>query len=318
MTRVRDTRFRPLAGERAPWGGRRRASRLLLLSLLGPLVAAGCSVQQLATRATAGLLIDGQAALNAETDLELAAASAAASLTLVEGVLRRSPDRVDLRLVAAQGYVGYALAFVERTDPERAVDLYRRGRGHALHAWRVQARRARLPAPEQSLWFDLDALESYLAALGTSYVPVVYWTAQGWGGMINNRRHDPELLADLPTIMALARFVVRHDPGYGFAGAHTLLGGLSASVPRGMGGVPDAGRDHFERALALTEGRFLMNHVLYAATYAVQVQDRALFDALLATVRGADPDLLPEQRLANAVARRRAQELGAAAAELFE
>ncbi len=297
---------------------RLRFPEVVLLALAVPLFTAGCSMQQLATRATADLLFDGMAALNAETDLELAEASAAASLTLVEGVLRRSPDRIELRLLAAEAYVGYALAFVEQTAPQRAADLYRRGRDHARHAWRVQARGDRLPEPEDTLWFDLDALEGHLAQLDARYVPVVFRTAQGWGGMVNNRRSDPELLADLPAIAALAEFVVRHDPGYGFAGAHALLGALEASTPAALGGTPDAGRAHFERALELTGERFLMHHVLYAATYAVAVQERALFDALLTTVRAADPDLLPEQRLPNAVARRRAQALAAAAGDLFE
>lgn len=287
--------------------------------LAGLLVLAlpGCSVQRLAARASAGLVSDSFAAVNAEGDLELAEGGAAAGLPLLEGVLRGDPDAVDVRILAAEAYSGYALAFVEEADPERAVGLYRRARGHALHAWRVAARNGGVAEPGERLWFNLDALERYLAGLDARFVPAVYWTAQGWGGMIKNRPGDPELLADVPALQALARFVLRHDPGFGYAGAHVLLGALSGSQPALLGGAETA-RGHFEAALQLTGRRFLMTHVLYAATYAVQVQDRELFRRLLDEVLTSDLDLLPERRLANTVAQQRAERLAHSVDGLFE
>lgn len=302
-------------------GASRRArlvlARLVLAGLFVVLALPGCSVQRLAARASAGLVSDSFAAVNAEHDLQLAEGGAAAGLPLLEGVLRGDPDAVDVRLLAAEAYAGYALAFVEQDDPERAVGLYRRARDHALHAWRVAARRGGAAEPAAGLWFDLDALDRYLAGLGPRFVPAVYWTAQGWGGMVKNRPGDPELLADVPVLQALARFVLRHDAGFGYAGAHVLLGALSGSMPAILGGAAQA-RDHFEAALNLTGRRFLMTHVLYAATYAVQVQDRTLFLNLLDEVRDADLDVLPERRLANTVAQRRAGRLAHSVDELFQ
>ena len=303
----------------APAGRSVRASLyggLVVAGLLVVLALSGCSVQRLAARASAGLVADSFAAVNAEHDLQLAEGGAAAGLPLLEGVLRGDPDAVGVRLLAAEAYSGYALAFVEQDDPERAVDLYRRAREHALHAWRVAARQGGVAPPADGLWFDLDALERYLAGLDPRFVPAVYWTAQGWGGMVKNRPGDPDLLADVPVLQALARFVLRHDPGFGHAGAHVLLGALSGSLPAVLGSAAQA-RDHFEAALDLTGRRFLMTHVLYAATYAVQVQDRALFLELLGEVREADLDLLPERRLANAVAQQRAGSLARRVDELF-
>ena len=309
----------PTAG--AVRGARRAAvglaGRLVILVILVMPVVAGCSVQRLAARASAGLVADSFAAVNAEYDLELAEGGAAAGLPLLEGVLRGDPDAVDVRLLAAEAYAGYALAFVEQDDPARAVGLYRRARDHALHAWRVAARQRGIAEPADGLWFDLDALDRYLAALEPRFVPAVYWTAQGWGGMVKNRPGDPELVADVPVLQALGRFVLRHDPAFGHAGAHVLLGALSGSMPAILGGAP-AAREHFEAALSLTGRRFLMTHVLYAATYAVQVQDRVLFERLLDEVRGADLDILPERRLANAVAQQRAGRLARAVDELFQ
>lgn len=303
--------------ERWPPPRRSRQYGLIVAGLLALLAVPGCSVQRLAARASAGLVADSFAAVNAEPDLELAEAGAAASLPLLEGVLRGDPDAIDVRLIAAEAYVGYALAFVEQDDPPRAADLYRRARDHARHAWRVEADHSGAPGPHATLWYDLDALDEYLGRLDARFVPMVYWTAQGWGGMIKNRPSDPELVADVPAVEALARFVLRHDPGFGYAGAHALLGAVAGSLPVFLGGAATA-RDHFEAAIDLTDRRFLMHHVLYASTYAVQVQDRALFLRLLDEVRTAELDLLPERRLVNTVAQRRAERLAGSVDDRFE
>jgi hypothetical protein len=116
----------------------------------------------------------------------------------------------------------------------------------------------------------------------------------------------------------MMEFVLQHDPAYYYAGAHLYFGSIHGSIPVVMGGKPDVAKHHFEQCLALTEGKFLLAHVYYAKTYAVQVQERELFDALLKTVEAAPLDLLPEARLANAVAKRKAAQLRAQEHELFK
>jgi hypothetical protein len=62
----------------------------------------------------------------------------------------------------------------------------------------------------------------------------------------------------------------------------------------------------FEEALAKTERKNLMVQLNYAAKYACIKGDRGLYEKLLNEVLAAeDPD--PEQRLPNAVAKRRAK-----------
>ncbi|MEE8269532.1 MAG: TRAP transporter TatT component family protein, partial [Nitrospinaceae bacterium] len=63
--------------------------------------------------------------------------------------------------------------------------------------------------------------------------------------------------------------------------------------------------------------KFLMAKVIYAKTYAVQMQDRDLFKKLLNAVLDARSDILPEQQLANAVAKQKAQKLLESADDLF-
>jgi hypothetical protein len=60
-----------------------------------------------------------------------------------------------------------------------------------------------------------------------------------------------------------------------------------------------------------------MTYVLYAKTYAVETQNEALFQDLLNRVVSSSVDVLPEQRLANAVAKKRARELLAGKDQYF-
>jgi hypothetical protein len=60
-----------------------------------------------------------------------------------------------------------------------------------------------------------------------------------------------------------------------------------------------------------------MTHVYYARTYAVQTQDEALFEELLTTVEKTPLEILPDYRLANAVAKEKAKLLLARKSDLF-
>jgi len=57
-----------------------------------------------------------------------------------------------------------------------------------------------------------------------------------------------------------------------------------------MGGKPEIGREHFERAIALSKGKNLLCKVLFAKQYARLVFDRELHDRLLEDVLAADPE----------------------------
>jgi len=107
------------------------------------------------------------------------------------------------------------------------------------------------------------------------------------------------------------------DASYHFAGPHLFFGVFYGGRPKILGGNPDKSRQHFEMCLKLTERKYLITQLLYAKIYAVQIQDRELFKKLLSEVLAAPVDILPEQRLANAVAKMKAQTLLESADDLF-
>ncbi|WP_242341500.1 TRAP transporter TatT component family protein, partial [Anaeromyxobacter sp. SG66] len=94
------------------------------------------------------------------------------------------------------------------------------------------------------------------------------------------------------------------------------LGAWGAALPVAAGGGAAAARAHFERARQLAPDD-LLGRVAEAETYAVLVQDAALFDKLLAEVVGSDPARDPDRAPENAIAQRRAAELRERRARLF-
>ncbi|MFQ5445275.1 MAG: TRAP transporter TatT component family protein, partial [Nitrospinales bacterium] len=84
-----------------------------------------------------------------------------------------------------------------------------------------------------------------------------------------------------------------------------------------LGGNPEKSLHHFQEHQKLMENKFLMSYFLQAKTYAVQIQDRELFEKLLKKVLETPSDVLPEQRLANEVAKMKAEKLLERADDLF-
>ena len=110
--------------------------------------------------------------------------------------------------------------------------------------------------------------------------------------------------------------VVELDETYEYGSAHLYLGVMTTLLPPTLGGKPEEGRAHFERAIVLSQGRDLMAKVEYARRYARLVFDRALHDRLLNEVLQA-PVTAPGLTLRNTLAQRAARDLLKSADKYF-
>ena len=284
--------------------------KTLIACALAALLLSGC-IQQIAVSTVGGIVDDGFEGFTEEADLEFARDALPGNLKLIDVLLKSEPDNERLLRLASQGYNSYALAFLEDSDPERARAFYLRGRDHALKILRTDERIAK------ALSAHPDELRAVLTATPASMVPAAFWAAFGWGSYIYLSLDNTDALADLPRAEALMQFVADNDSAYYYAGADLFLGMLYGSRSKMLGGDPAKSRMHFERALRITDRKFLMAQLYYARSYATQNLDEELFDTLLAEVENASLEILPENRLANAVAKRKAALLKAKKPELF-
>jgi hypothetical protein len=283
----------------------------ILTILLAATLFSGC-IQKIAIGSIGAIMDNGFEVLNEEQDLRLAQTAVESNLKLLESVLRSDPGNERFLLLASIGYSSYALGFVEDDSLPRAAALYLRGKEFGVRI--LSARRALASSLAVG---SADDVRRELAGLSKDDVPAVFWTATGWGSFIAASLTDPSALADLPKVEAMMRFVLEKDPDYFYSGSNFFLGTLYGSRPRILGGDPDVSRKHFDECLRRTGGKFLMAYVYMARSNAVQTQDRELFDRCLAAVDTTSLDVLPEARLSNAIAKRKAALLRAKADELF-
>jgi len=271
----------------------------------------GCSTGQLVARGAAPLIDHGMAAMNRETDLELARASIPANLKMIEALLLADPGNATYRVQAAMGFYGYALGFVESDDGDRAAALYARARDHALAALE------RAGVAQATLTGDAAELERALAKLDVRAVPALFWTASTWGKWIELQLDDPARLAELPRVEALMQRVLALDETYYYGGAHVFFGAYYGGRAPMFGGDFTRAARHFDRAAELGQNRLQLVEVYRARYLLRQMGEREAFHATLGRVLDAPAGSDPELNLANALAKKQAADLLAQEEDLF-
>ena len=286
---------------------------LIVFPLLFSLSGWSCGVvNAIAVNATTSIVDNGLQSIFEESDLDLAERSIPANLTLLEALYRSKHNDDDhLAFLLLEGYTGYTLGFVEDSDADRAKKLYARARQYGFD---ILSKHAAFAAAVNG---DNDAFARSLDSFGSDDVPVIFWTANAWGNLINLSIADPAVIGDLPKVNAMMDFVLKHDEQYFYGGAHLYFGTILGTTPKSLGGKPDSAKYHFDRCLKIGEGKFLLPYVYMAKSYCVQVQDKELFLQSLHTVDTTSIDVLPEQRLVNAIAKRKAKALEQKADDLF-
>ena len=294
-----------------------RSGYEILFIYLLCLVVVGCSMTKMTANQTASIFVKAAPAYDRESDLELAERATLSNLKMLEGILEVAPDNADLLLLTSSSFSRYAFGFIEdkieianeQNDIEgkkrlvnRAVDFYERGKAYGL---RLLAQ-SRKQFPE-SVNQDMEKFSAELGKLEKKHAPALFWTANAWGSIINLQQHKPERLIELPRVELMMQRVLELDESVFFGGAHLFYGIYYGSRPKFFGGDPEKAKQHLERAVEISNGRYLMAKFLLVKYYAAPNKDRELFENTLQEIISAPPDLFPEQRLANELAKRRAE-----------
>ena len=134
----------------------------------------------------------------------------------------------------------------------------------------------------------------------------MYTAGIAWASWIQVNSDDWDAIAELPRIRVIMERLIELDETFDNGGPHLYMGGLDTFLPAAMGGKPEEGRKHFERAIEIAGGKYLLTKVIYAQQYARLVFDKELHDRLLNEVLEAD-SLSPGMTLTNTVAKNRAR-----------
>lgn len=273
--------------------------RIFLVSLL----FTACSVERLAIKSSTAIFRNTVLALNEEEDPDFAEKAVVSQLKMLEGMIKTDPHNHDLLLFAARGFCSYAFSFIEDHDRERAKIFYRRGLHYGMQVLTTDKSKA------EAFQNSGEKLDKALSNIGRKNLPHLFWATYCWGSLINLSRNSPDTLIALPKVKQMMERVLQLDESYFYGAAHLFFGVLYGSLPPMLGGKPEKAKYHFESALRISHEKFLQAFILYAKSYAIQVQDKKLFKRLLKKVIDSPPDILPSQRLANKLAKIKAEKL---------
>lgn len=274
-----------------------------LCTLLTVLTLWGCSLQKLALKTTSGLFAYGIEALYSEPDLQIAEIAVASNLKLLEGFYLADPKNQTILSLLTQGFASYSLAFLEEQQPQRASLFYLRARDYGLK-WLAHSRAFKGGVPKR----EAD-IRVRLPLLKKKDVPALFWTAFAWAGWVNLNRDNPQAVFDLSIVKAMMDRVLELDEGFFFGSAHLFWGSIYGSIPKMLGGDPEKAKEHFEKAMNLTDRKFLVALVYYAQYYAAPTLNEELFNQLLQQVADAPQDIMPGYELMTSFAKLRARHL---------
>lgn len=249
--------------------------------------------------------------VNRNADVDMVRDAMPASLLQMDGFVELAPDNVDLLVNAAEAYSGYAFAFIEDTDRERAKKLYARAKEYAFRALVQNEDFA------EAMDKPLEEFEESLKTFEKEDVRTLFFATNSWLKWISLNLDDPETLMDIPRAEAMMFRTLELDGDFMYGSPHAMVGAYHAARSKALGGQPEKAKEHFDIAFEKSERKYLVFHLLYARFYAVQIQDRDLFEKTLQEVINAPENLMPERNLANAVAKRKAETLLSQAEEYF-
>jgi predicted anti-sigma-YlaC factor YlaD len=178
--------------------------------------------------------------------------------------------------------------------------MYLRGRDYCLRSLEVG-----YPGIAQRLH---DDPQKAVAVLQKKDVPAMYWTSASWGKAVSISLDRPALAGDFPIVQALIRRALALDEAYHAGAIHEVMITIE-SLPAEMGGDPARARQHYARALTLSQGNSAGAHVSYATGVLLPEQNEQGFVGLLNKALAVDVDREPRLRLANLLAQQYARYL---------
>lgn len=293
--------------------------RALIVILGASLALAGCSFQKMAVDIAGDALAGGGGAYATDDDPELIFAALPFGLKTYESLLEVSPEHPGLLMSAAKGFTVYAYMIQNKADRlderDRAQARYLRARARKLYLrgrdYGLRGLEAAYPGFTEQL---LDDRAAGLARVGVADAGFLYWTGAAWAGALSAAKDDLDLIVELPVAGDLVLRVVELDAAFERGAAYEFLISYEAGRPGGDWAVA---REHYDRALAASGGLRASIYLALAEAVSVGEQNLSEFHSLIEAALAVDPDRVPEDRLANTIARERAEWLRGRAPALF-
>lgn len=294
------------------------------LSLLALSILTACSARQIAIDNLGDALAESGTTFASDDDPDLVGDAIPFSLKLIESLLAESPRHEGLLLAASRGFTQYSYGWVHQRGDELADEDYFASEYELQRAKRLYLRASRygmrlLDVRHPGLTSNIRlAPRDALQQTDEADVPALYWTATSLGLAISLSKDDPLVIADLPLVEAMIDRALALDESFDDGAIHSFL--ITFEQHRAGARPADAerrAREHFERAVALSNGALASPFLALAESVSLPGQDRTEFERLIDQALSIDADAHPEWRLQNLLTQRRARWLLSNVDDLF-
>jgi hypothetical protein len=254
---------------------------------------------------------EASSVINTLHDFEIAREAAYGGMGQLEGLHLLVPDNKDGLLLLLKAWSGIAFAFMD-DEREEALD-HKDEQMAAYHEARARAgfKRARFYG-EELLGLDADGFKGAQRNADTLRAWVtanfndkedaepLLWLAFSIVGRVAFDLDNPETVAELWIGVELLEHVVKLDPEIENGTAYTMLGAAHAGLQQWAEAKSD-----FDNSLRVGKGKLVTAQLTMAVRYYCPKRDKKNYFAALDAVLAAGD--LPEQRLSNVLAKRRAR-----------
>lgn len=221
-------------------------------------------------------------AITNNDDLATVKAGAPAYLLMLDSFIEGDPEDSNMLLSASQLYSAYASVFVK--DELRAKRLTQKSLDFALQANCLSMQeRCNLKT------IDFKKFEKIIEQFEVQHIEYLFTLGSSWAGWIQSRGGDWNAAADLARITKIMNHALKIKEDYQSGQIHLYLGVLNTILPPALGGKPEIGKNHFEKAIQLSNNKNLMAKVIYAEKYARLMFNQKLHDQLLNDVLKSEP-----------------------------
>jgi predicted anti-sigma-YlaC factor YlaD len=299
-----------------------RTVRFLGLALLA-FSLSGCSIKTMAINTVGNAMAESGSTFSADDDPELVAAAIPFGLKTMEGLLAQAPHNKGLLFAACSGFTQYSYAFVqqeadyvEAQDLQKATDMRARAKKLYLRAvgYGMRAFDEEIPGFSVQIKKDPDAV---LAKTTKKHVPLLYYTGAAWAAAFALDVADASMSVNQTAIEKMMLRAVALDDGWEKGSLHDFFISWEAGHV-GAGGSMEKAREHYKRSMELSAGQRVSPMVSYAESVLVPEQKKAEFEQILKEALAVDLDkTVPEQKLPNVLAQKRAKWLLSKVDELF-
>lgn len=239
----------------------------------------------MAVGTTAGLLYDAAYEMETEPNWEHLKTGMGPNLKMVEGLYHLSPTDDDLLVALIKGYSAYAFAIFET---EALADQLS-GKSNSQAAATAQHFYSRAIQYGMEYFkeegFSFDELmkatreEGGVPALLSRKLPsnlrayeAVAFFAQALGGLINMKKDDMVLVAQLPIAKGMFDWVCVEKPDINHGACDLFYGAYEAGRPRMLGGNPEKGKEIFLAGIEKNPHNWLAR-IAYLQYYVIPMAD---------------------------------------------